>query len=299
MKITVLGDGAFGTAIANLLADNGYSVLLWCYNQDVKEEINSKHTNSKFIPGFKLNKNIVAADDLDYCLESSDFIFEAIPVKFLRSVLTQIKNSKQYQNKKFIILSKGIEFETQKFPSQIIEEIFNTKNISVLMGPSFAQGVLSKDYTCVNLASTSLELSKKIQKIVQNDYFKVEIIDDFIGVQVCAAYKNVITLKVGIAEGQKKGDNTIATIITQGLKNMAQWVKKYGGNKDTVYTYAGVGDLVLTSLGEHSKNLKFGRCLGEGLSIEKSKEKLGFEPEGINSLKFFEPESQILDKFNI
>lgn len=286
MKIGVLGDGAFGTAFANMLSKNGHSVLIWCQNSEVAAEINLQKTNSRFIPGFKIDKNVCAVNSLKELFSECEWVFEAIPVKYLESVLDQsVPFVKDYH--RFVVLSKGIDTKSKLLPSQIIKEKLKNNNISVLSGPSFAQCLFNGDQTCVNIASLNYKDNFELQKLVENHFFKCEILDDVIGIQLCGALKNVVAIEVGKSLGKKEGENSQALIIVEGLKWMSQEVEKFGGKSSTVYSYCGVGDLILTCTGLKSKNLRFGKLLGEGKSIQEAVELLNGEPEGFNTKQLF------------
>jgi glycerol-3-phosphate dehydrogenase (NAD(P)+) len=285
MKVTVVGEGAWGTAVATLLAENGHDVLVWCYNESSANEINNIHQNRRYMPGIILSHKIKATCLIKEAIEYSDYIFEAIPVKFLRGVLL---DSKQFisENQKWIALSKGIESDSLLFPTQMFKEIFEDKTInSAVSGPSFAQELIKKDLTAVNCASQDLKIANDIVQIMNNNYFRACVTTDLIGIQVSAALKNVITLGVGLALGAEVGDNTIAMIITVGMNEIAMLVEKMGGRVETAYGLAGLGDLILTSTGKFSKNLEVGKRLGRGQSLEKIIHETGYIPEGINTVK--------------
>lgn len=277
-NIAVLGDGAWGTAIATLLAHNGIDVTLWCYNETVAQEINTHHTNAQFLPNIILPSTIKATTDMVTALQNAQWVFEAVPVKYMRSVLEQSKPFIKPQHR-FVILSKGIEEGSCLLPSQIITSMLGTpQQTVVLSGPSFAHELARHDLTMVNCASFDKELARQCMLMVNNNYFKTVYTADVIGIEVCAALKNVITLAVGIAQGAGCGDNAKAMIITKGLAEMANLVQAMGGKQDTVYSFAGVGDLLLTATGTYSKNLAYGKQIGQGVHPE------GLAPEGVNTL---------------
>jgi glycerol-3-phosphate dehydrogenase (NAD(P)+) len=285
MKVCVLGAGAWGTAIAQVLAENGNDVKLWCREPEVYESIKHTKINECYLPGFPLHATIQPTNDLYEAIKNTEWIFEAIPVKYLRSILEQLKTS-VLPEQGFVLLSKGIEQNTLFFPTQIIDDIFgkSTKKI-VVAGPSFAQELIKKELTAVSIASQNIEFAKQIQKMLQNNYFKGFITDDIIGVQVGAALKNVIAIGVGILEGAQRGDNAKAFLITRGLKEVNKVAIALGGNQETMYDLAGLGDLVLTCMGKLSKNLMLGRRLGQGESFDAILKTMGTAPEGINTLE--------------
>lgn len=282
--ITVIGEGAWGTAVATLLAHNGHTVLLWCHDEKVKKSIETKQVNERYLPGITLSKNIVPILDLGEALKQSSWIFEAIPIKYLRSVLEAI-DLHMCTNKPWVILSKGIENSTLMLPGQIIDSVlgFQTPQV-VFFGPGFAHDLAHKHITAVALASTDEKLAFSLQKLLKNDYFKPAISSDSRGAQLCGALKNVIALCVGMLSGAGYGDSTKAFVITQGLHEMATLVTACGGKQETVYGLAGVGDLILTSYGKQSRNVKVGYMLGQGKPLDLILQETGMTPEGINTL---------------
>jgi len=283
VKISVLGEGHFGTAIASVLANNCHEVRLWCYDEEIATEINETKINSKYFPEHNLNQNITATNDLYEAVKDTDFIFEAIPVKYLRSVIENLK--KYIKDKQTIIcLSKGIEDQTLLFPTQIVQEILPNVQVAAISGPSFAKELMEEILTGVNLASISSDLSERIKNLLENEYFRIKIIDDILGLQVCGALKNVITIGIGIAQGANFADDTIAYLFTKGLSEISLLIKNLNGNKKTAYDFAGVGDLVLCAFGKSSRNLWFGQEIGKGKKIDEIL-KNNITVEGLNTLK--------------
>lgn len=259
MKLTVLGEGAWGTAISHLLAQNGHEITLWCYDQSVARDIKVNRINTKFLPGIKLPANITATTDIQRAVDASNWIFEAIPVKFLRSTFESAKfNSTQT----FVILSKGIENETLLFPSQIIGNIvgFDSKKI-ILSGPSFATLVAQEQFTGVNIASDHPQLCAELKNIIETNYFKTFCINDTIGLEVAGAVKNIIAVFCGMLDAAGYTENTKAFIITKSLQEFGYLIEMLGGKRETAYDLCGIGDLMLTSYGKLSKNLRLGEQL--------------------------------------
>jgi glycerol-3-phosphate dehydrogenase (NAD(P)+) len=297
-KITILGAGAFGTSMATVLANNGYEVLLWAYEKDLVESVNSKHQNNLYFPNFKLDEKIKATNNLKDAFEFSKNIIQAIPVKFLRNVLMQTKDFVQSEHV-FVSLSKGIEKDSLLFPTQIIKDIFQN-NVAVLSGPSFAQEIAEKKYTVTTLATENKNLGLELKKIFENDYFKIEQSTDLIGVQVGGAFKNLVSVLIGIAKGSGAGHNIIAYLITKGLHEMAQLSEKLSGEHQTVYGISGFGDLILSATGLLGRNLEIGEQIGKLKNQSNFDPKMFFKdkilPEGINTI---ESTKQLLDKLNL
>jgi glycerol-3-phosphate dehydrogenase (NAD(P)+) len=283
--VTILGAGAWGTSLATLFAHNGFNVVMWCYEESVAAEITTAHTNTTYFAGFKLLPTITATNDIAYALAQSDWIIEVIPVAFMRSVLERVKHlvtPKQV----WIIASKGIEQNTMKLPSQILDDIYGpTVNKVVLAGPNFAQELAACVPTATVLASSDEMIARKLGIMLAGDYFKPYVNSDVIGVQVGGAFKNVLALAVGIAKGLNMQENTIAYLLTRGLHEMGVITNFYKGKHETVYGLSGLGDMILTCTGTLSKNLNVGRLLGQGTTLEQIKAAGGTLPEGLNTVQ--------------
>jgi len=285
MKVTVLGEGAWGTAVATLLAENGYNVCLWCYHESVAEEIETKHINSKYLPGIELNKKIVPTVDIKEAIVGTQWIFEAIPVQFLRSVLEDC--APYYDaDQIWVILSKGIENKTLMLPTQILDEVLcNTVCKAVFSGPSFAHDLAHKQLTAATIAVENCQTAYKLQELLANTYFKPYNSLDIIGVQVGGALKNVITLCIGMLDGAGYTDNAKAFVLTQGLHEIVEVATALGGSAQTLYGLSGLGDLVLSAMGEHSRNLEVGKRLGRGEKLKAILEDMNSIPEGVDTTR--------------
>lgn len=283
--ITVLGAGAWGTALSNLLAENGYDVILWCHESNVVKDIELTRINKNFLPGVSLHSKIRPTCDIQVAMQSSEFIFEAIPVKYIRTILALAKPYVS-SNHKFIVTSKGIEQETNMLPSQIVCDVFgiDSKVLSIA-GPNFAKDLAAKKLTACVIASKDVEIAGLVCNILKNTYFKPYISNDINGVQVGGAIKNVFALAIGIAHSLDSGENTIAFLMTRCLVEMVYWVKYFGGKQETAYGLSGFGDLFLTCSSTVSKNFKFGRMLGQGLSLNELSKQFAAVPEGVNTLQ--------------
>lgn len=285
-KIAVLGAGAWGTAVASLLADNGTLVSLWSYEQNVAYDINTTRLNTKYLPNIALPTNIIATNNMHDALEGASTIFQAIPVAYLRSILQQVKHeAPSARFATWVILSKGIEQHTSLLPSQILEDVFGSVACVVVAGPNFAHEVAHKLFTATIVASSNQQLAKQVADLLCNRHFKTFISSDIMGVQAGSAVKNVIALAVGMARGAGYGDNTRAYIITQGLHEMTLLAEFYKGHKETIYGISGLGDLVLTCSSETSKNMRIGKKLGSGMTLKECAQYMPTLPEGINSVQ--------------
>ena len=281
--VCVLGEGAWGTAVSTLLAHNGYTVKLWCHDPEVAQTIDTTRFNERYLPGVRLDELIMPVTNLSEAVGNVNWLFEAIPVQFLRTVLEQVKDV-VIAEQKWIVLSKGIEQDTLLLPTQLIDEVLE-KQVpkAVVVGPSYAKDLSEKQITAVTLAASDCDLGLPLQKMLANDYFRPYLSLDLIGAQVGAAIKNVIALAVGMLDGAGYDDNVKAFLFTRGLVEMVTIAQALGGEKETLYGLSGVGDLVLTAMGKHSKNREVGRRLGAGQTLEKILDETGYIPEGINT----------------
>lgn len=282
--VCILGEGAWGTAVATVLAHNNIPVTLWCYDAKIAHAIKTTRFNDRYLPGIYLDERIESTTTLQ-AVHDATVIFEAIPVQFLRAIVSDLKT---YVNKEtpWVILSKGIEQKTLLLPTQIVDDALGfIARKAVLLGPSYAYEVARKQCTAVTLGSTDHNLGNALQELLTTDYFKTYLSTDIIGAQVGAALKNVIALAIGMLDGAGYGDNAKSFIITRGLQEMVTIAKTLGGKAETLYELSGVGDLVLTALGKHSKNQEVGRRLGAGKSLEEIVQELKVLPEGINTVQ--------------
>ncbi len=294
--VCVLGEGAWGTAIATVLAHNGHVVHLWCHDQTVANSIQNNRTNHRYAPDIQLYQNIIPYTDLATNFNEVSWIFQAIPVVYLRSVLKQFKPYFSPEQK-WVLLSNGIEHSTLMLPSQIVNDVFGvTVSQAVLSGPSFAHDLICKQPTVVNCSATSTAIGVQVQDLLNNDYFKLVYSADMIGVQIGGALKNCVALGVGMLDGAGYTDNTKAFVITQGLHEIAAIVQAMHGQIETTYGLSGVGDIVLTAMGKHSKNYAVGRRLGKGETLQAIMNESHTVPEGINTVQSI---MQLIKKYNL
>ena len=294
-RVCVIGEGAWGTAFSTLLAHNGHEVLLWCFHESVANQIKESRENSKYLPGVVLDEKIKPITSFDEAKDAT-WIFEAIPVKFLRSILEKFAPFYK-KEQKWVALSKGIENETLFFPRQILNSVFNDDVVvSLLLGPSFAKDLSEKKVTGVTIASKDKLVAVSIQKIVNNEYFSSFYTDDLIGAEIGAAMKNVLALGFGIVHGAGYSDNTKALLFTRGFEEIIKLAVVMGGRRETLCSFSGIGDMVLTCLGKHSRNIKTGILIGQGKSIDEILNETGMIPEGANTSKSL---NKLSEKYNV
>jgi len=285
MRISVIGLGNMGTAIANIIAKNGFDVLGWEYFQEVVDEVNNRHSNSKFLSGVKLDKRLKATTDIRKCLEEKDVIFIALPSAFIRQVLALCEGDLD-PSVLIVNLSKGIEEETCLSASDILREIFKENEVVVLSGPSIANE-FSKDLPCgVVLAGSNKSYLYKVARIIETQTFRTRFSDDIIGVEWSGILKNIYAIGLGLIDGSGiESINFKSAFITKAIEEMADLIEALGGKRKTVYYLAGLGDLIATSLSTHSHNRKLGMLLAKGFSLEKAQQEMGVLPEGVKTLR--------------
>lgn len=282
-KITVFGRGSFGTALANVLAENGHSVLMWGKNENTVDEINQSHQNKRYLKDVTLNETIKATSQLEQAVNFSDIFLIALPTKAIRNVVTEIDQHIKTK-KTFIHVAKGIENETFKRVSEMIEDSVskNHKNgVGVLSGPSHAEEVVIKQPTTVAASSKDEHISKLIQDLFMNDYLRVYTNNDLIGVELGGALKNIIAVASGIVAGMGYGDNAKAALMTRGLAEISRLGEKLGADPMTFLGLGGIGDLIVTCTSTHSRNYTLGYKLGKGKTTEEALNEMNMVVEGI------------------
>lgn len=282
-KITVFGTGSFGTALANVLAENGHSVLMWGKNENTVDEINQSHQNKRYLKDVTLIETIKATNQLEQAVNFSDIFLIALPTKAIRDVVTEI-NQHIKTKKTFIHVAKGIENEIFKRVSEMIEDSVskNHKNgVGVLSGPSHAEEIVIKQPTTVAASSKDEHISKLIQDLFMNDYLRVYTNNDLIGVELGGALKNIIAVASGIVAGMGYGDNAKAALMTRGLAEISRLGEKLGADPMTFLGLGGIGDLIVTCTSTHSRNYTLGYKLGKGKTTEEALNEMNMVVEGI------------------
>ena len=286
-KILVLGPGSWGTALSQVLNDNGHDVRIWGNNPQQISEINTKHTNTLYFKDVVLDSKIVGYDDLSLALADVDAILFVVPTSVTRLVAKQVA---QLLDHKVVVMhaSKGLEQGTHERISTILEEEIPQKlrsEIVVVSGPSHAEETIVRDLTLITAASKRLDDAKYVQALFSNDYFRLYTNDDVIGVETAAALKNVIAVGAGALHGLGFGDNAKAAIITRGLAEITRLGVAMGANPMTYIGLSGVGDLIVTGTSIHSRNWRAGDALGRGEKIADIEANMGMVIEGVSTTK--------------
>ena len=296
-KILVLGPGSWGTALSQVLNDNGHDVRIWGNNPQQISEINTKHTNTLYFKDVVLDSKIVGYDDLAIALTDVDAILFVVPTSVTRLVAKQVA---QLLDHKVIVMhaSKGLEQGTHERISTILEEEIPQSlrsEIVVVSGPSHAEETIVRDLTLITAASKQIADAKYVQALFSNDYFRLYTNDDVIGVETAAALKNVIAVGAGALHGLGFGDNAKAAIITRGLAEITRLGVAMGANPMTYIGLSGVGDLIVTGTSIHSRNWRAGDALGRGEKIADIQKNMGMVIEGVSTTKVAYELAQMLN----
>jgi len=284
MKISIIGAGSWGTALALVLSRNDHEVMLLCRRKELADEINNDHTNRNYLKGIDLNENIKATTKKEDTINSGLFVF-AVPSQFLREAAKSFSGIIS-PDKLVVHVVKGIE-ESGKLMSIVLkEELHENTNIAVLAGPNHAEEVAKNLPTATVIASVDENVRNSIAELFNTKSFKAYPLEDVKGVEVCGAVKNIVAIAVGICDGLNSGDNAQGSILTLGLSEMSAVAKIFGAKRTTCYGLAGVGDLVATCYSEHSRNRFVGERLAKGKNMEQIKEEMhGMVAEGVRNTK--------------
>ena len=281
-KIGVIGAGAWGTALAQSLANSGRDVLMWARENDVVESINSKHENTMYLKDVRLNEMIKAThnmDDISHC----DLFLISTPAQHVRSTLETMKDA--LADKPFVICAKGIEIQTGDLMSEVAEQVIPNAKIGVLSGPTFASEI-SRGLPCaVTLAMRDKVLGEKVVESMGSRTLRTYLTNDVIGTQVGGAVKNVIAIASGVVTGRKMGESARCALITRGLTEMGRLSSALGAKKETLMGMCGVGDLMLTCSSMQSRNFSLGFALGEGKTLEEILGERIAVTEGVHTAK--------------
>lgn len=282
MKISVIGSGSWGTAIAILLSSRGHDVYLWSWIQEETDRLAHDRENKEFLPGVKFPDTIHCTHDMGECTDGAELIITAAPSPATRTTAKQLAPHVK-EGQKIVNISKGMEEGTLLRLSQVYKQEVPQADVSVMSGPSHAEEVSRGLPTTNVVASESIETAKFIQDIFMGDMFRVYTSIDIIGVELGGALKNVIALCAGISDGLGYGDNTKAALMTRGLAEIARLGTAMGARQETFMGLSGVGDLIVTCTSMHSRNRRAGILLGEGKTLQETLDAVHMVVEGVNT----------------
>ncbi len=296
MQIGIIGGGSWGTTLAQALTDNGNTVVIRDINEGFVNKINNEHLHPFF--DCKIPESIKATLSLEEVVNCSEYLVLCVPTKFMRGVLHEMKEL-NVKNKTLINVSKGIEPDTSLLVSQIVDQELQGlgNKYVVLSGPSHAEEMIERKFTCLVSASKDAEAAKQIQSIFSNEsYIRVYTSDDVIGVETGGAIKNAIAVVSGIATGLGLGENARAALITRGIRETIKVVELLGGNKATAYGLSGIGDLIVTASSMNSRNFQAGLRIGKGETMQEVLNTSKMVVEGIRTI---EAAHNIAIKYNV
>jgi len=283
-KISVIGSGGWGTAVAIMLAENGHEVTLWSYLKEESDNLKKYRENKPFLPGVKIPESIEFTSELSACLSGRDLCVTATPSHAIRltarSMAPYIKDGQIIVN-----ISKGIEEGTYLTLSKVIKEEIPNCEIVVMSGPSHAEEVSRKIPTTNVVAAENEKTAMLVQDVFMNPNFRVYTNPDVLGVELGASLKNVIALCAGITDGMGLGDNTKAALMTRGLVEMSRLGVKMGASPETFNGLSGVGDLIVTCTSMHSRNRRAGILIGQGKSAEEAQAEVKMVVEGVRTCR--------------
>ena len=285
MKISVLGAGTWGMALARMLSVNGHDVTVYSSNSKSISQLD-KTRRHKNLEGMIIPDKIVFTDDIKSACIEKDILVFAVPSVGVRNLAESVKEYIK-DNQLIVDVAKGIETDTLLTMSEVIKDVLKDKNVTVvaLSGPTHAEEVAKDMPTTIVSACKDLESAKLVQKVFSNDCMRVYTNDDVLGVELCGALKNIIALASGISTGLGFGDNAKAAIITRGVVEINRSGLAMGADKDTFSGLAGIGDLIVTCASVHSRNRKAGVLMGQGKTMDEAMKEVKMVVEGVYSAK--------------
>lgn len=286
-KISILGAGNMGTALAHLIGSNGYPITLWGIDEEVAKDINHHHENKKYLAGVRLPAKVKAATDLKTALTGCSVVVLALPTQAMRKVITGAKNYLAPQTI-FLSVAKGIDLKTGQTVSEVLKDVLprsQHEKIAVLMGPLFASEISQRIPSVGLVATKEMATFRRLKDILENDYFFVRFSDDVLGAELGGALKNVYAILLGICDGLGYGWNTKSATVAAAMRELADCGHYLGAKKETLYGLAGMGDLLTTGFGAKSRNRRFGEKICSGKSVKTALKEIGQVVEGAKTVK--------------
>lgn len=282
--VCVLGGGSFGTALANIMANNGHQVSQWMRNEQQVEEINLTGLNSRYLPNAPLHQELLATSNLEQAIKESDTIFVSIPSKSFEQVVKRIEPLLT-PDKILISTTKGFNPNHFELMSDILCRNKVTQKIGVLSGPNLAKEIAAGKMTGTVIASSTGQVRECVVALLKSPTFRVYESTDSTGIELAGALKNIYAIVCGLAKAMQVGENTMAMIMTRSLAEMSRFAVHFGANPMTFLGLAGMGDLIATCTSPLSRNYRVGYAIGSGKKLEDAVEELGEVAEGVNTLR--------------
>lgn len=264
MKISILGSGAYGMAIASVLHYNKHSIKMWTNSNEEANYLNANRRSPKV--NYDIPSDIIISTNMKDVVSDSDVIIFATPSEFAGSVSREVSN---YYNSQYIgIASKGIDNKSLLCLSDVIKMNINTDLIAVISGCTFASDMVRESVLGLNVASKNLDTLNVISSILENDYLSVYKTNDVIGTEICGAVKNIMAIGSGIISGMGYPESSSAMFMTLATKEIAHLIKCLGGDVNTIFSFAGIGDLILTCSSKESRNFTLGNMIGKKIDTK-------------------------------
>lgn len=283
-RVSFLGAGSWGTALAILCANNGHKVTLWSKVQSEIDMLREHREHKDRLPGVKLPDSIVIEDNLEKACTRQDIIVCSVASPFVRSTAEEAKPFIK-DNQIIVNVGKGIEDDTLMTLCEILEDELPMADVCVLSGPSHAEEVSKGVPTTVVVGAKSEKTAMYVQDVFMGENFRVYTSPDIVGIELGGALKNVIALAAGILDGMELGDNTKAALMTRGIAEISRLGLELGGKMETFCGLSGIGDLIVTCTSTHSRNHNCGYMLGKGKTLAEAKEEIKQVIEGVNTAK--------------
>ena len=281
-KIGIIGGGAWGTALANIIAKKE-KIILWAKEKSVCDNINKNSENKRYLPGIKLNKKIKCTTSI-LDVARCEILFLVSPVQYLSSNLIKLKNDIQKKTI-FVCCSKGIEMNSLKLPSEIVSTIFPKNKIAIISGPNFAAEIAKGLPAATVVASKNEQVANRIAQLIKSPTLRPYLSDDIIGSQIAGALKNIYAIASGIVYGKKYGENAVASIISRSFAEIKTVAKSMNAKKSTLAGLSGMGDLFLTCSSKESRNFSLGIDLAKGKTLNEIIEKKFSVAEGVFTVR--------------
>ncbi len=279
-KISVIGAGGWGSALSQLLSQHGLPVTIWSHEAAHEEEINTRHTNSQFLPGVTLAANITATTDMALAAQG-DLIVVVPPSQFLKRVAESLGCSGVRPGVSLVCCTKGLEHHTGRLMTQVLSAVFPQNPVAALSGPNHAEEVARGTPAAAVIAAEDHNLAKHLQKFFCTGSFRAYSSDDVAGVELGGALKNIYAIAAGISDGLGLGDNAKAALVTRSLAELVRLGTKLGGQPETFHGLSGLGDLIVTCFSVHSRNRGVGERLGRGESLADIQKSMVMVAEGV------------------
>ena len=287
-QVGIVGAGSWGIALAHVLSGNGHDVTVWSRSEDSVAKLKSYRGNEEKFPGIKLPESVKFTSDIEEAVRDKDIIVVVVPSAHMRETIKRMKPfiEETEEHRQIIVnCSKGIEEDSLMVMSDVILDELPGCHVCVLSGPSHAEEVGKSMPTTIVVGAFDKEIAKYVQNIFMNDYLRVYISPDMLGIEIGAALKNVVALAAGIADGYGCGDNAKAALITRGISEISRLGMAMGGKFETFSGLSGIGDLIVTCASMHSRNRRAGILIGQGKSYKEAMDEVNMVVEGVYSAK--------------